>query len=59
MNTYLSTGRPVLLPSLPFLFILLIATVFVNREAGHNSLEQPVSLCVHLQSEVNFIDDYI
>lgn len=47
MNTYLSTGRLALLPRLLFLFMLLIAIVFVNREVRHNSLEEPISLCVN------------
>lgn len=46
MNTYLSTGRMVLLERLLFLFVFLIATRIVNREAQHNSLEEPVSLNV-------------
>lgn len=37
MNTYLSTSRLELLKRLLFLFMLFISTVFVNREAWHNS----------------------
>lgn len=53
MNTYLSTGRLELLKRLLFLCMLLISTVFLNREAWHNSLEEPVSLCVNLHTEVH------
>lgn len=55
MNTYLSTGRLELLKRLLFLFMLLISTLFVNREAWHSSLEEPVSLCINLHTEVNFL----